>query len=65
MKAGNVRAVVVSSIYPMRYPNLVARSVGGRVGVIPYSVGARGTRTYFDYLDAVVAGFKSALGGAA
>jgi hypothetical protein len=30
--------------------------------VVPYSVGARGTRDYFDYIDAIVEGFRKALG---
>lgn len=63
MRTAGVKAIIVPSIYSTRYPNIVAQSVGGRVAVVPYSVGARGTKTYFDYLDAVVDGFKTALSG--
>jgi zinc/manganese transport system substrate-binding protein len=62
MRSAGVKAVIVPSIYPMRYPNFVAQSVGGRASVVPYSVGARGTKTYLDYLDAIVDGFRAALG---
>jgi ABC-type Zn uptake system ZnuABC Zn-binding protein ZnuA len=62
MKASGVRAVIVPSIYPNRYPNMVARSTGGEVGVTPYSVGSLGTRTYFEYIDAIVNAFRKALG---
>ena len=61
MRAEGVKAVVYSSIYPSRYPNLVARGTGGTAVMVPYSVGARGTKSYFDYLDAVVEGFRKAL----
>ncbi len=63
MRSAGVKAVIVPSIYPTRYPNFVAQSVGGRVAVVPYSVGVRGTKTYLDYLDAIVDGFRTALGG--
>lgn len=63
MRSAGAKAVIVPSIYPARYPNFVAQSVGGRVAVVPYSVGARGTKTYLDYLDAIVDGFRTALGG--
>jgi ABC-type Zn uptake system ZnuABC Zn-binding protein ZnuA len=62
MKASGVKAVVVPSVYPMRYPNLVAKETGGTVEVVPYSAGSRGTKTYFDYIDAIVNGFRQALG---
>lgn len=62
MRSAGVKAVIVSSVYPLRYPNLVAKETGGEVAVVPYSVGSRGTRTYFDYIDAIVGGFRRALG---
>lgn len=61
MKASRVRAVVMGSIYSTKYADLVAREAGGKVSVVPYSVGGMGTRTYFDYIDAIVAGFAKAL----
>ena len=62
MKAAGVKAVIVPSIYPTRFANLVAKETGGEVAVVPYSVGSRGTTNYFDYIDAIVNGFKKALG---
>jgi ABC-type Zn uptake system ZnuABC Zn-binding protein ZnuA len=62
MKSAGVKAVIVPSIYPTRFADLVARETGGTVSVVPYSVGARGTRDYFDYIDAIVDGFRKALG---
>ena len=61
MKGAGVKAVIVPSIYPRRFADLVAREAGGTVAVVPYSVGSQGTRTYFDYVDAIVAGFRKAL----
>jgi ABC-type Zn uptake system ZnuABC Zn-binding protein ZnuA len=61
MKAANVKAVIVPSIYPRRFADLVARETGGTVSVVPYSVGSRGTKGYFDYMDAIVDGFRRAL----
>ena len=63
MRSAGVKAVIVPSIYPTRYPNFIAQSVGGRAVVVPYSVGVRGTKTYLDYMDAIVDGFRTALGG--
>lgn len=61
MKASKVRAVVLGSIYSTKYADLIAREAGGKVAVVPYSVGGLGTRTYFEYLDAIVNGFAKAL----
>lgn len=61
MKRDNVRAVIIPSIYPTRFGDLVAKETGGIVAVVPYSVGSEGTTDYFSYMDAIVAGFKKAL----
>ena len=61
MKASKVRAVVMGSIYSTKYADLVAKEAGGKVAVVPYSVGGMGTRNYFDYLNAIVEGFAKAL----
>jgi ABC-type Zn uptake system ZnuABC Zn-binding protein ZnuA len=61
MKAAHVRAVIVPSIYPMRFADLLARDAHANVVRVPYSVGAMGTTDYFSYIDAVVNGFKKAL----
>jgi ABC-type Zn uptake system ZnuABC Zn-binding protein ZnuA len=61
MKHDHVHAIVIPSIYPTRFAELIARETGGTVSVVPYSVGALGTSTYIDYVDAIVAGFRKAL----
>ncbi len=61
MKASKVRAVVMGSIYSTKYADLVAKEAGGKVAVVPYSVGGMGTRNYFDYINAIVEGFAKAL----
>jgi ABC-type Zn uptake system ZnuABC Zn-binding protein ZnuA len=61
MKAAHVRAVIIPSIYPMSFANLLARDAHANVVRVPYSVGAMGTIDYFSYIDAVVNGFKKAL----
>lgn len=61
MKAQGVKAVIVPSIYPTRFADLVAKETGAKVAVVPYSVGSRGTKDYFGYIDAIVEGFHNAL----
>lgn len=63
MKAEGVKAVVVESIYPMKFTDLITRETGARAVVVPYSVGALGTHSYFDLVDAWVQGYKKALSG--
>ena len=62
MRASKVRAVVMGSIYSTKYADLIAKEAGGKVAVVPYSVGGMGTRNYFDYMDAIVNGFAKVLG---
>jgi zinc/manganese transport system substrate-binding protein len=61
MKRDNVKAVILMSIYPTRFGDLISREAGGKVSVVPYSVGSLGTTDYFSYMDAIVSGFKKAL----
>ena len=61
MKRDNVKGVIIPSIYPTRFGDLVAKETGGKVSVVPYSVGSMGTTDYFSYIDAIVNGFKKAL----
>ncbi len=61
MKRDGVKAVIIPSIYPTRFGDLVAKETGGTVAVVPYSVGSRGTTDYISYMDAIVQGFKKAL----
>lgn len=61
MKREGVKGVIIPSIYPTRFGDLVAKETGGTVAVVPYSVGAAGTTDYVSYMDAIVQGFKKAL----
>jgi zinc/manganese transport system substrate-binding protein len=61
MKSGGCKAIVLGSIYSRRYADLIAKNTGAQVSVVPYSVGGMGTRTYIEYIDAIVAGFRKAL----
>ena len=63
MKAEGVKAILLSSVYPSRYGDLVAREAGARLVTVPYSVGSAGTRNYVEYIDALVAGARKAYGG--
>ena len=61
MKASGVRALVVESVYPRQYPDLVVRETGAKLEIVPYSVGALGTQHYFDMIDMWVQKYKQAL----
>ena len=61
MKKDGVKALVVESIFPTKYPDLVSRTIGVKYVVSPYSVGAMGTKTYFDLIDMMVDKTKQAL----
>jgi len=55
MKGAGVKLVLVPSIYPLRFPEMVAKETGAKVARVPYSVGSMGTESYIDYIDAIVA----------
>jgi zinc/manganese transport system substrate-binding protein len=61
MKADGVKAVVIESIFPTKYPDLVARQLGVKYVIAPYSVGSMGTKSYFDLIDMLVDKTKQAL----
>lgn len=61
MRAQGVRAIIVESIYPTRFPALLAREAGTNYVVAPYSVGSLGTTNYFNFMDKLVASFRQAL----
>lgn len=61
MKRDGVRAIVVESIYPTRFPALLAQQAGTKYVVGPYGVGALGTSTYLSFTDKLVDSFKQAL----
>lgn len=61
MKESGVKAIIVPTIYPTRYPQMVARATGASIARVPYSVGSLGTKDYLDYLDAIVTAVRKAL----
>lgn len=62
MKTDKVTAVVIESIYPPSFADLVTRETGVKYVVVPYDVGALGTKSYFDLVDSWVQGYRKALG---
>jgi zinc/manganese transport system substrate-binding protein len=61
MKKDGVKAVVIESIFPTKFPDLVSRTLGVKYFVVPYSVGSMGTKTYFDLIDQMVEKTRQAL----
>jgi len=61
MKRDGVKAVVIESIYPTRFADLVQRQTGDKYVIAPYSVGSLGTTNYFNFMDKMVASFRQAL----
>lgn len=62
MKRERVRAIVVETVYPKRFPEFVARETGARLAWAPYSVGVMGTRDYIGFIDRIVEAFREACG---
>lgn len=61
MKEQHVSAMVIETVYPKRFPDLIARETGVKYVVVPYSVGSLGTKSYLDMMDMWVARYKEAL----
>ena len=61
MKAQKVNGLVFESVYPKRFPDMVSRETGAKSVTVPYSVGAMGTKSYFDLIDRWVQGYLEAL----
>ncbi len=61
MKEHRVTAVVIESIYPKRFPDLIARETGVKYVVVPYSVGSLGTKSYIDLIEMWVDKYAEAL----
>ncbi|MCE5321978.1 metal ABC transporter substrate-binding protein [bacterium] len=51
MKNDHVKSVVIESIYPKRFPDLIKRQTDAKYQVVPYSVGSMGTKSYIDLID--------------
>jgi ABC-type Zn uptake system ZnuABC Zn-binding protein ZnuA len=61
MKHDSVKAVVIESIYPTRYPDLLSRQLGIKYAKAPYSVATIDGNGYLKLMDALVDSFKQAL----
>lgn len=61
MQSSHVKAVVIDSIYPRKFPDLIQRETGAKYYVTPYSVGSLGTSSYFDLIQLMVERYKAAL----
>lgn len=61
MKKEGVKAVLIESIFPTKYPDLISRTLGVKYVVSPYSVGSMGTKSYLDLIDTMVDKAKQAL----
>ena len=61
MKRNGVRAIVIESIYPTRFADLLQRQTGAKYVIAPYSVGSLGTTNYFNFMDKMVDSFRQAL----
>ncbi|HEX8237955.1 MAG TPA: metal ABC transporter substrate-binding protein [Abditibacteriaceae bacterium] len=61
MKRDRVRAILVESIYPKRFPQLVANQLGVRYVVGPYSVSSMNQGAYFNLLDTLVDRLRQAV----
>ncbi|NLC58861.1 MAG: zinc ABC transporter substrate-binding protein [Armatimonadetes bacterium] len=60
MKREKVKAMVVETIYPKRFPEFVARETGARLEWAPYSIGVLGTQDYLSFVDRIVQAFQRA-----
>jgi len=61
MKSAGVKTVVIESVYPRQFPDMIVRETGATLGVTPYSVGALGTKNYFELIDKWVQVYRQAL----
>ena len=63
MKASHVKALVIESVYPKQFPDLIVRETGAKLEITPYSVGSLGTKSYFELISMWVAKYKAGLSG--
>lgn len=61
MKDQKAPAMVIESVYPKRFPEMISRETGAKYVVVPYSVGSLGAKSYIDLIDKWVDGYKQAL----
>lgn len=61
MKRDRVRAVVIESIYPRRFADLIKRETGIQYQVAPFSVSTMTEAGYMNLIDTIVARHRAAL----
>lgn len=61
MKRDKVKAVVIESIYPTRFADLIERQTGVKYAVAPYSPSSISAEAYINEVDGIVDAFKKAL----
>lgn len=61
MNDQHVTAMAVESIYSTRFPDLIRNKTKAKYVVVPYSVGAMGTKSYLDMIDMWVSKYKAVL----
>ena len=61
MKANNVKALVIESVYSHQFADMVVRETGAKLVITPYSVGSLGTRDYIGLIDMWVQKYREAL----
>jgi len=61
MKKGNVKAVVIESICPTRWPEFLKRQANINYVVAPYSVSGMEAGDYYQFVDTLVDDFAQAL----
>jgi zinc/manganese transport system substrate-binding protein len=54
MRRDRVRGLLIESIYPQRFPQLVASQLGSKVIVAPFSVSTMNQGAYFNLIDTLV-----------
>jgi len=62
MKKEQVKALLVETFYPRKFPDLISKQTGAEVVVLPHEVGAiKGADTYVEMMDYIVRSVAEAL----
>lgn len=61
MKRDKVKAVVIESIYPTRFADLIQRQTGDKYAIAPYSPSSISAQAYINEIDGIVDAFKKTL----
>lgn len=62
MKQNKVKALLMETFYPRKFPDLISKQTGARVVVLPYEAGAvKGADTYIEMMDYIIRRVSDAL----